>query len=150
MQGRVAQLVEHLTENQGVTGSSPVPATTHFRRASEARAFTPGPSREPEIMLSTQPKVIERSVPGQVTIEWADDVSSLFTAAELRQICPCAGCVSETTGKRTHDPATVSANLEQSGLKLVGNYAIDMTFSDGHNTGIFTFQFLRKLADSRG
>ena len=100
-------------------------------------------------MLSTQPKVIERSVPGQITIEWSDNVTSLFTAAELRSICPCAGCVSETTGQRTHDPATVPADLKQSGLKLVGNYAIDMTFSDGHNTGIFTFQFLRRLADNR-
>ena len=100
-------------------------------------------------MLNTQPKVIERSVPGQVTIEWADGERSVFTAAELRRVCPCAGCVSETTGQRMHDPATVPDDLEQSNLKLVGNYALDMQFSDGHATGIFTFTFLRGLHDER-
>ncbi len=95
----------------------------------------------------SQPKVIERSVPGQVSIEWTDGAKSVFSAADLRKVCPCAGCVSETTGIRTHDPASVPENLEQSNLKLVGNYALDMTFSDGHSTGIFTFQFLRKLSD---
>jgi len=100
-------------------------------------------------MLNTQPKVIERSHPGKVTIEWADGESSSFTAAELRRVCPCAGCVSENTGQRIHDPATVPDGLEQSNLKLVGNYALDMQFSDGHSTGIFTFQFLRGLHDER-
>jgi len=98
-------------------------------------------------MLSTQPKVIERSLPAQVTIEWADGVTSVFSAAELRRVCPCAGCVSEATGIRTHDPATVPDDLEQSDLALIGNYAISMTFSDGHSTGIFTFEALRRLAD---
>lgn len=100
-------------------------------------------------MLTTQPKVIERSVPGQVTIEWSDGETSVFTAAELRGVCPCAACVSETTGRRMHDPATVADGLEQSNLKLVGNYALDMQFSDGHSTGIFTFTFLRGLHDER-
>ena len=96
-------------------------------------------------MLSTQPKVIERSVPRQVKIEWGDGVTSLFSATELRQVCPCAACVSEATGRRMHDPATVPDDLEQSDLHLVGNYAVSMQFSDGHSTGIFTFTFLRQL-----
>lgn len=100
-------------------------------------------------MQSTQPKVIERSVPRQVSIEWADGERSVFTAADLRRICPCAACVSETTGQRMHDPATVPDDLEQSNLKLVGNYAVDLQFSDGHSTGIFTFQVLRALHDER-
>lgn len=100
-------------------------------------------------MLSTQPKVIERSLPGQVKIEWADGAESLFSAADLRRVCPCAGCVSEATGIRTHDPATVPDDLEQSDLHLVGNYAVSMQFSDGHATGIFTFTFLRGLGADR-
>lgn len=99
-------------------------------------------------MNATQPKVIERSVPGQVSITWGDDVESLFSAADLRKVCPCAGCVSEATGIRTHDPETVPDNLQQSDLKLIGNYAISMQFSDGHSTGIFTFEALRRLAET--
>ncbi|MFT7670592.1 MAG: DUF971 family protein [Planctomycetota bacterium] len=100
-------------------------------------------------MLSTQPKVIERSIPGLVTIQWGDEVTSAFTAADLRKVCPCAQCVSEATGVRTHDPDSVSDDMEQSDLKLVGNYALSMTFSDGHSTGIFTFPVLRRLGDAK-
>jgi len=99
-------------------------------------------------MSVPQPKVIERSDPGRVRIEWSDGTESAFSAADLRRVCPCAGCVSEATGVRTHDPATVPEDLEQRNLKLVGNYALDMTFSDGHSTGIFTFQFLKALTDA--
>jgi len=96
-------------------------------------------------MLPASPKVIERSLPGHVTIEWTDGVKDAFSAADLRRVCPCAACVSETTGQRMHDPATVSDDVQQAELSLVGNYAITMHFSDGHSTGIFTFQFLRQL-----
>jgi DUF971 family protein len=42
------------------------------------------------------------------------------------------------------DPASVPADLRQSDLALVGNYAITMWFSDGHHTGIYTFEYLRE------
>jgi len=100
-------------------------------------------------MLSHQPKVIERSVPTRVSIEWGDGVKNVFSAAELRRVCPCAACVSEATGIRTHDPAGVPDDLEQSDLHLVGNYAVSMRFSDGHSAGIFTFAFLRALESER-
>jgi ATP-binding protein involved in chromosome partitioning len=96
-------------------------------------------------MNAALPKVITRSDPRRVTIEWQDGAVSDFTAADLRRVCPCAECVSETTGIRMHDPATVADELEQGSLSLVGNYAISMRFSDGHSTGIFTFEALRRL-----
>ena len=97
-------------------------------------------------MNPNQPKAITRSDPGRVVIEWLDGQVTESSAADLRRICPCAQCVSETTGIRMHDPATVPDDLEQSGLQLVGNYALSMRFSDGHSTGIYTFEFLRKSA----
>lgn len=95
-------------------------------------------------MPSSSPKVIRRSDPTRVEIEWADGWKSVFSAAELRGLCPCAECVSETTGRRLIDPANVPADLTQSGLAMVGNYAISMHFSDGHHTGIYTFEYLRR------
>ena len=100
-------------------------------------------------MSSTTPKIITRSDPTRVEIEWSDGSKTAYTAAELRALCPCAQCVSEVTGIRTHDPSTVPADLQQADLRMVGNYAISMRFSDGHHTGIFTFPFLRKH-DPRG
>lgn len=94
---------------------------------------------------SISPSVVRRSDPARVEIEWSDGAKSAFTAAELRRACPCAQCVNELTGVRTHDPATVPDDLTQADLRLVGNYAVSMTFSDGHHTGIYTFGILRRL-----
>jgi DUF971 family protein len=95
-------------------------------------------------MPSFSPTVIRRSDPTRVEIEWSDGGKTTFTAAELRGLCPCAGCVSETTGRRMIDPTKVAADLHQSDLAMVGNYAISMRFSDGHHTGIYTFEYLRQ------
>ncbi|TDJ69326.1 MAG: DUF971 domain-containing protein [Planctomycetota bacterium] len=95
-------------------------------------------------MSSSSPKVIHRKDPARIAIDWDDGHSTSYTAAELRRLCPCANCVSETTGRRMLDPSSVSDDLEQQDLRLVGNYAIALRFSDGHETGIFPFPYLRK------
>jgi DUF971 family protein len=96
------------------------------------------------------PRVIKRSDPARVEIEWADGATSAFTAAQLRSLCPCARCVDELTGVRVHDPASVPAELTQTELRLVGNYAISIVYSDGHHTGIYTWPFLRDHAPDAG
>jgi len=101
-------------------------------------------------MQDTSPSVIRRSDPARVEIEWNDGAKSSFSAAELRRICPCARCVNELSGVRTHDPASVPDDMTQADLKLVGNYALSMTFSDGHHTGIFSFGLLRRLGQQPG
>lgn len=96
------------------------------------------------------PRVIKRSDPSRVDIEWADGVTSSYTAAELRGLCPCARCVDEQTGVRVHDPRSVPAELTQTEVRLVGNYALSIVYSDGHHTGIYTWPFLRDHAPVRG
>ena len=93
-------------------------------------------------MHQPAPLVIRRSDPARVDIEWSDGTRSEFTAAALRGLCPCAQCVSETTGVRMIDPGGVPADLTQRDLAMVGNYGISMRFSDGHHTGIYTFEYL--------
>ena len=95
-------------------------------------------------MQHVTPKVIRRTDPSRVEIEWSDGSTTAFSSAQLRGLCPCAQCVNETTGVRMIDPQAVPGDLRQSDLRLVGNYAITMRFSDGHHTGIFTFDFLRE------
>ena len=90
------------------------------------------------------PTVIRRSDPTRVEIEWSDGHKSCYSPARLRALCPCAQCVHELTGQRMLDPASVADDLTQADLAMVGNYAINMRFSDGHHTGIFTFPFLRQ------
>lgn len=93
--------------------------------------------------MSTTPTRIRRSDPSRVVFEWADGHSAEFSAADLRRRCPCAACVSETTGQRILDPKSVPDDLTQADLHLVGNYAIALRFSDGHETGIYTYSLLR-------
>jgi ATP-binding protein involved in chromosome partitioning len=94
-------------------------------------------------MSTSTPSVITRSDPRRIEIEWSDGHKTLYSAAELRSLCPCAMCVNEISGVRMHDPASVAPDLTQSEARMVGNYALTMTFSDGHHTGIYTFPFLR-------
>ena len=98
---------------------------------------------------SNQPLQIRRRDPAWIVIEWADGHESRFSVPELRRSCPCAACVSELTGQRILDPASIPDDLIQQDVRLVGNYAITIHFSDGHQTGIFTFNALR-LMDTTG
>ena len=92
----------------------------------------------------SSPVRIGRRDPGQVTIEWADGHETVYSAAALRRLCPCAHCVHELTGQALLDPATVPADLTQSDLRMVGSYAVALRFSDGHDTGIYPFPYLRE------
>ena len=95
-------------------------------------------------MATAQPRTITRSDPSQVVIEWADGSTSRFSARELRQMCPCARCIDELTGALILERERVPEDLTQSNLRLVGNYAVSMSFSDGHDTGIYPFPMLRE------
>jgi DUF971 family protein len=95
-------------------------------------------------MSEFQPRVITRSDPAQLSVLWADGHTTVYSTAELRRLCPCAGCVNELTGQRTLDPATIPGDLTHSDARMVGNYAVAFRFSDGHETGIYTFPFLRE------
>lgn len=95
-------------------------------------------------MASTSPRTITRSDPSRVAIVWEDGHETVYTAAQLRALCPCAVCVDELTGVRVHDPRSVPAGLTHADVRLVGNYAITIRFSDGHATGIYPFVMLRE------
>jgi DUF971 family protein len=63
----------------------------------------------------------------------------------LRSNCNCAGCVDENTGVRILDPGSVPADIAIDDLKLVGNYAVRIHWSDGHSTGLYTWEHLYNL-----
>ena len=95
-------------------------------------------------MNAIAPKVIRRRDPARIAIEWADGHETVYSAAELRRLCPCAHCVSELTGARLLDPSSVADDLRQLEVRMVGNYAITVRFSDGHQTGIYPYPYLRE------
>ena len=78
-------------------------------------------------------------------IVWQDGHRSDYNVRDLRMGCPCAACRDEWTGKQLLNPLTVPHDLKLSEARLVGNYAVQFVFSDGHSTGIFSFEKMRGL-----
>jgi ATP-binding protein involved in chromosome partitioning len=92
------------------------------------------------------PKTIDVSNNGGLVLEWADGEKSEFSPHDLRVNCPCAGCVDEQTGQRTLNPKSVPLDIRIKDFQRVGRYAVACAFSDGHNTGIYSYSRLRELA----
>jgi DUF971 family protein len=83
------------------------------------------------------------------TIRWADGAESRFDALVLRRACACASCVNEWTGERMLDPATIPDSIQIEYIGIVGRYALNFRFSDRHETGIYSFKYLRELAEKK-
>ena len=102
-------------------------------------------------MTALYPIELARADAGELMIRWSDGQRRLYRVAELRDQCPCATC----REKRSMPPAAPTAlailsPAETRPLALVemtpvGSYAYNLRFSDGHDTGIYTFDFLRQL-----
>jgi DUF971 family protein len=93
-----------------------------------------------------EPTQIVEESDSSVSIKWSDETETLYTAPVLRRSCPCATCVNEWTGQKILKDDQVPDNLTFTTISIVGRYALSFHFSDGHNTGIYSFDYLRKLA----
>lgn len=92
-------------------------------------------------------QIIEES-DSEISINWSDGAETKYYAVHLRRSCPCAGCINEWTGEKQLDDDKVPDDLSFRHISIVGRYALNFHFSDGHDTGIFSFAFLRKLSDN--
>jgi ATP-binding protein involved in chromosome partitioning len=93
-------------------------------------------------MTNPIPHAINRRDDG-LLIEW-DTVGheAFFPARALRLACPCAACVDEMSHRPLLDPATVPDDVRPLSIGLVGAYGLRVQWSDGHGTGIYTFERL--------
>ena len=100
------------------------------------------PALSPE---ATTPVSIKKKGGERLTIGWGDGHESIYPARYLRGRCPCAQCVSETTGKRMVFEEHVNPDVHILAARIVGNYALHIEWSDGHTTGIYSFDFMRRI-----
>jgi DUF971 family protein len=85
---------------------------------------------------------------GTLEVRWGDGHESAYPLAYLRGECPCASCRTEREEARRNPlrvlrgapPSAVIADVEP-----VGRYGMRITWSDGHGTGIYTFEYLREI-----
>ncbi len=83
--------------------------------------------------------------PPALELHWPDGHTIPLPYRLIRENCPCAACVDEITGERLLDPATIPADIRPTNLAFAGNYALKITWSDGHDTGLLTWVLLRRL-----
>ena len=89
--------------------------------------------------MKTTPVDIRRVENREVHITWADGHKTMFRNKYLREKCACAACVHEFTGQRILKPAAVPPDIRTLEISLVGRYAVQVRWSDGHSTGIYSF-----------
>ncbi|MDP9257177.1 MAG: gamma-butyrobetaine hydroxylase-like domain-containing protein, partial [Actinomycetota bacterium] len=81
----------------------------------------------------------------EVRILWKDGHESLYTGYALRVGCRCAVCADEISGNKRLREESISKDIRPLSIDPVGRYAIRFQWSDGHSTGIYTFEHLREL-----
>jgi DUF971 family protein len=84
---------------------------------------------------------------GNLLVRWDDGKESKFAPRWLRARCPCAECVEEWSGKRVVGDAQVPEGVRARAMQNVGRYAVQIEWSDGHSTGIYSWDYLLKIRD---
>lgn len=103
--------------------------------------------------MEVYPTKLDRVGDANLVIEWSDGLRRQYTLSDLRSNCPCATC----REKHSAEPAPTTtlpvlslneaAPLKIVAMKPIGNYAYSIVFSDGHDSGIYTFEHLRELGN---
>lgn len=95
--------------------------------------------------VTDEKKPTAEITPGFIVVQWPDGARSRIPNRKLRLSCPCAMCVSEYTGEPLLDPGSVPEDIHAEEIAPLGNYAIAITWSDGHSSGIFSWEHLKSI-----
>jgi DUF971 family protein len=100
----------------------------------------------------TTPSRLDLKRDKQLEIDWKDGTKSVYSLSLLRSMCPCAAC-KEQRDKESQKktllkilPGNYSGEIHVLNAQLVGNYALQIEWSDNHGTGIYSWQYLREIA----
>ena len=96
------------------------------------------------------PQSISRLEDGAIEVAWSDGARTGYSPRLLRDACPCATCRERRVEPVKPNPLQVLkpeeiVPLSITGMQPVGQYAYKITFSDGHDSGIYTLEYLREL-----
>lgn len=104
--------------------------------------------------MTIYPTDLQRLGDTELLIAWSDGQRRRYRLQELRDACPCASCREKRRGEADRPPTLLPTlslaevrPLSIAAMKPVGHYAYNIAFSDGHDTGIFTFEHLLALGN---
>jgi DUF971 family protein len=87
----------------------------------------------------------------ELAIKWEDGTESYISLQKLRRHCPCAGCKGETDimGNVYKNPSKALSPqaFQLVRLERIGGYAVQPIWADGHTTGLFSFDYLKRVAE---
>ena len=112
-----------------------------FSRASDAVVRALGRSK-----ASSQAKPDIAFDEHKITVGWEDGSADRVANQVLRSNCRCARCVDEFSGDQLLDVARIPADIRAEEVRVVGNYALAISWSDGHSTGLYPYRTIKSLA----
>jgi len=143
-----------LEERFGLETIAELPITGNLSGSLDALTDTDIANTTTDIIIRTLGKKIMEK-PGKpqidfdaktITLTWPDGETSTVSNAALRRACSCALCVDEMTRAPLLDPKSIPMDIHAEKIGIIGNYAIMVDWSDGHNTGFFPYTTIRELA----
>ncbi len=81
----------------------------------------------------------------ELKIVWDDKKESIYSFKMLRYSCQCALCKHEITGEKLIELENIPNDINIKKIEAVGNYAIHIVWSDNHSTGIYSYDYLKKI-----
>jgi ATP-binding protein involved in chromosome partitioning len=94
-----------------------------------------------------EPESVQVDREGNILILWPDSHKGKHSPYMLRLSCECAQCKDEDSGQKLIDPKRIPLDIKITGVNPIGRYGIAIAFTDGHNTGIYTFKRLRGICE---
>lgn len=98
-------------------------------------------------MNANEPPTNIRALQPEQVLEltWADGPVNRLPYRLIRGECPCASCRDEWTGERILRPDSIRPDLKLEGMEGIGSYAVRLAWNDGHSSGLYTWENLRRL-----
>jgi DUF971 family protein len=100
-----------------------------------------------------QPEQIKVENKEQLYIKWDNGTETRIQLTYLRDECPCANCKGETVLLKTYRPPKTQTKTPDmyriKNIETVGGYAIQISWRDAHNTGIYSWDYLKKLEEDQ-
>ncbi len=147
-----------LEERFGLETLAEIPITGSLSGSLEALAGSDIANQTTDIVIrALGKKTLEKPSRPQVdfdaetiTLTWADTgETAKVSNVDLRAACSCALCIDEMTRAPLLDPKAIPTDIHAEKVGIIGNYAVTVDWSDGHNTGFFPYSTIRELSSER-
>lgn len=142
-----------LRDRFGLETLATLPITTVMSSGLETYAATPAAAKATDAVMRALGKqlILKPAKPeietsdSHIILQWPGEEPIRIPNRDLRMACSCALCVDEMSRRPILDPASIPADIHAEEVRTIGNYALGITWSDGHSTGFFPYRRLREM-----